>query len=57
MQKGLFAVYYIPNMQNNKLTSLPKKPVNQQGQPKQLSEQAAKKVANIISIMLNEKKR
>ncbi len=34
-----------------------KKPLSQQVQPKQLSEQAAKKVANIVHLMLNDKKK
>jgi hypothetical protein len=34
-----------------------KKPLSQQAQPKQLSEQAVKKVANIVHLMLNDKKK
>jgi len=43
-------------MANNPFNPLLKKPLNQ-AQPKQLSDQAAKKVANILHIMLNDKKR
>jgi hypothetical protein len=43
-------------MANNQFYPPLKKPLNQ-AQPKQLSEQAAKKVANILHIMLNDKKK
>jgi len=48
--------FYITNMANNQFNPLFKKPLSQ-AQPKQLSEQAAKKVANVLHVMLNDKKR
>jgi len=41
-------------MDNNKFILRPRKP---QPQTKQLSDEAAKKIANIVSIMLNDKKK
>jgi len=43
-------------MANNQYNPPFKKPLNQ-AQPKQLSEQAVKKVADVLHVMLNDKKR
>jgi hypothetical protein len=43
-------------MAGNQFNPLFKKTLNQ-AQPKQLSEQAAKKVANVLHVMLNDKKK
>jgi len=43
-------------MANNQYNLPAKKPFSQE-QPKQLSDQAAKKVANVLHVMLNDKKR
>jgi hypothetical protein len=48
--------FYITNMANNQFNPPVKKPFSQE-QPKLLSEQAAKKVANVLHVMLNDKKR
>jgi hypothetical protein len=43
-------------MENNKFILPYKKPLNPQVQPKKLSERAVKNVANVLHIMLNDKK-
>jgi len=43
-------------MANNQFNPPLKKPLSQ-AQPKQLSEQAAKKVASVLHVMLNDKKK
>jgi len=41
---------------DNKFLSLPKKPISSQAGYKKLSDQAAKNVAKVLHIMLNDKK-